>query len=297
MSSATASSHGFRAVRGRGYRPEQVDAYADALSAERDTAWERAARLTVLARRMDEELQRLREAVAGLAPQTYDTLGERARRLFELGEQEATAVREGALADARQQVDAARSSAAVVRESARAYADAVRADGDERARQRLLAAHAEADEIRGVTGREAEEERGEAVAALREMRQRTFGMLAEQDKERAERWAAVEREEAAREAESDAQGEEALARAEEALSDAERAFADAEDSARDMEDVAHAHAAELVARAREHAETVAEETNRLLAEHADQRNAAHSHIDRIHTSLTAWAEQTAPKRG
>ncbi|MEU0892866.1 cellulose-binding protein [Streptomyces massasporeus] len=289
MSSATASPHGFTAVRGRGYRPEQVEAYAEALSADRDAAWERAARLTVLARRMDEELERLREAVARLAPQTYETLGERAQRLFELGEQEAAAVREGALREARQRVDAARSSAAGVRESAKADADAVRADGDERARQRLLAAHAEADEIRGVAGRETEEERGEAEAALREMRRRTSGMLAEQAKEHAERWAEAEHAEAAREAALDPHDEEAMSRAEQALSDAEQAFADAEDSARDLEDEAHAHAAELVARAREHAETVAEETDRLLGEHAEQRDDARSHIDRVHASLTAWA--------
>ncbi|MCZ9337953.1 cellulose-binding protein, partial [Streptomyces sp. TRM76130] len=53
MSSASASApvHGFVAVRGRGYRPEQVDVRAAVLSRERDAAWERAARLTVLARR------------------------------------------------------------------------------------------------------------------------------------------------------------------------------------------------------------------------------------------------------
>lgn len=32
MSNASVSPHGFEAVRGRGYRPDQVDAYAAALS-------------------------------------------------------------------------------------------------------------------------------------------------------------------------------------------------------------------------------------------------------------------------
>ncbi|MDV9178590.1 cellulose-binding protein, partial [Streptomyces sp. W16] len=80
MSSASVSPRGFVAVRGRGYRPGQVDAYAEALSRHRDAAWERAARLTVLARDMEAEADRLRETVAGLAPQTYETLGERAQR-------------------------------------------------------------------------------------------------------------------------------------------------------------------------------------------------------------------------
>ncbi|MCZ4516538.1 cellulose-binding protein, partial [Streptomyces sp. ActVer] len=95
MSNASVSPHGFEAVRGRGYRPDQVEAYAAALSRGRDAAWERAARLTVLAREMEAEADRLHEVVAGLAPQTYETLGDRARRLFELGEEEAAAVSEG----------------------------------------------------------------------------------------------------------------------------------------------------------------------------------------------------------
>jgi hypothetical protein len=37
MSSASVSPQGFVVVRGRGYRPEQVDAYAGALSPDRDT--------------------------------------------------------------------------------------------------------------------------------------------------------------------------------------------------------------------------------------------------------------------
>ena len=43
------------------------------------------ARLTVLAREMGADLALLRETVAGLAPQTYEALGGRARELFELG--------------------------------------------------------------------------------------------------------------------------------------------------------------------------------------------------------------------
>ncbi|MFE0477596.1 cellulose-binding protein [Streptomyces sp. NPDC058947] len=293
MSSASVSSYGFPVVRGRGYRPEQVDAYAADLSADRDAAWERAARLTVLARRMDEELARLRETVARRGPQTYETLGERARRLYELGEQEAAAVRERARREARQQAEEARASAACVRESARAHADAVRADADERARQRLLAAHAEADEILGEAGREAQEQCGEALAALREMRQRTSGMLAEKEKERAERWEAAGGEETGRAAAVDARHAAELARAEGLLSEAEQAFADAEREALALTEEAEARAAGLLDGARARAEAVERETARLLREHADQRDGVRAHIDHVHSSLTAWAGQTA----
>ncbi|MEV4049412.1 cellulose-binding protein, partial [Streptomyces sp. NPDC049744] len=156
MSGASASPHGFVTVRGRerGYRPEQVEAYAAALSEERDAAWERAARLTVLAREMEEDLGDLEEVVAHLAPQDYEVLGERARDLFRLGEEEAEAVRERARRAAEGLVVEARAYAAGVREAARAQADAVRAEADERAGQRLLAARAEADEARIEARRE-----------------------------------------------------------------------------------------------------------------------------------------------
>src|SRR4051794_15192364 len=79
---ASASPYGFviaRGLGGRGYRPEQVEERAAELSLARDDAWERAARLTVLAKDMEAEAERLREVVAHLAPQTYETLGKRAQ--------------------------------------------------------------------------------------------------------------------------------------------------------------------------------------------------------------------------
>ena len=105
MSGTPVSSHGFAVVRGRGYRPGQVDAYAAALSQDRDASWERAARLTVLAKEMEAELEELRERVVRLAPQTYETLGERARRIFQLGQEEAAALRDGARQEARRRVE------------------------------------------------------------------------------------------------------------------------------------------------------------------------------------------------
>ncbi|KIF03181.1 cellulose-binding protein, partial [Streptomyces sp. RSD-27] len=92
---------GFSTVRGgRGYRPEHVDRYVARLAGSRDEAWERVARLTVLARQMEQEAERLRAAVAALAPQTYDELSERARRILSLAEEESEILRADARADA-----------------------------------------------------------------------------------------------------------------------------------------------------------------------------------------------------
>ncbi|MEU6280862.1 cellulose-binding protein [Streptomyces sp. NPDC047028] len=295
MSSASVPPHGFVTIRGRGYRPAQVDAYLEALSRDRDAAWERAARLTVLAREMEAEAVALREAVAQLAPQTYESLGESARRLYQLVLDEAADVRVRARRAAEKQVAQAEASAQAVRREAQEAADALRAEAEDRARQRLLAAQAEADDLRVGARREVKERRGEALAALREVRQRTTGMLAEQAREHAERLAEVE-------AGLDAQGavagadtgegvaaqvspDERVARAEAALAEVEREFTDAEEEARRCLEEAEVRAAEIVAEARVREERVARQTERVLRGHKETRNDLQAHMDHVRNSL------------
>ncbi|MFE2882839.1 cellulose-binding protein [Streptomyces sp. NPDC059272] len=286
MSSATVSPRGFVAVRGRGYRPDQVDAYAAAISQYRDVAWERAARLTVLAKDMEAEAERMREAVSRLAPQTYEALGERAHRLFRLGEEEAAALRESARRAAREEVAQAEAHAAGVLQAAHDEADALRTEAEERARHRLLAARAEADDIRIGARREVKEGRTEALSALREVRQRTAAMLGEQAKEQDERWALAEREAAERVAAFDAEYAERVACAEAALSEAEQAFAEAELSDRRWQEDAAERAAEVVAEARVREERVARDTERVLREHGETWDDVRAHMDHVRNSLT-----------
>ncbi|MEU6576229.1 cellulose-binding protein [Streptomyces sp. NPDC046805] len=293
MSSTSMPPHGFVTVRGRGYRPEQVDAFAAALSRERDDAWERAARLTVLAKDMAVEAERLRERVARLAPQSYETLGERARRIFQLGVEEAAVVRDGAEREAHERVTRAEAHALAVRRAAQERADVVRAEGEERARQRLLAARAEADDERIGARREVKELRSEALAALREVRQRTSGMLADQAKEQAERWAAAEREEVERVAALDAHHVERAARAEAALSEARRVFGAAEESARRCLEQAQARAAQMLAEARVHEDRIARETEQVLREHEETRGDVQAHMDYVRSSLTSLMGRAA----
>ncbi|MEU6993257.1 cellulose-binding protein [Streptomyces sp. NPDC046465] len=296
-SGAPPSPHGFFTGRGRGYRPAQVEAYAAGLSEERDGAWERAARLTVLAKDMEAEAERLRDVVSRLAPQTYETLSERARQILALAEAESATVREAAQADVQRLTEETEAGVRAVREAARAYADEVGADAEERARQRLLADRATADEARVSARRDVKAWRGEALAALREMRQRCEDMLADQEKEQGERWEAAEREAAEREAESDARDAERVAAAEARLSEAKRAFAEAEESARHRQEDAEARGAELVAEAGVHEERVARETERVLREHGEQWDEVRAHMDHVRSSLAtltgrAPAEET-----
>jgi hypothetical protein len=293
MSSASVSPRGFVAVRGRGYRPDQVDAYAAAISQYRDAAWERAARLTVLAKDMEAEAERMRVAVSRLAPQTYEALGERAQRLFQLGVEEAAALRESARRAAEAEVAQAEACASGVLQGAREQADALRAEADERARQRLLAARAEADDIRIGARREVKEGRTEALSALREVRQRTAGMLGEQAKEHEERWALAEREASLRAAALDAEYAERVALAEAALGEAQQAFAEAELSDRRLQEQADSRAAEVVAEARGRAERVARDTERVLREHGETWDDVQAHMDHVRNSLTALTGRAA----
>ncbi|MBN0046036.1 cellulose-binding protein [Streptomyces actuosus] len=293
MSSTPVSPHGFVAVRGRGYRPGQVDAYVDALCRDRDATWERAARLTVLARDMEAQAEGLRETVASLVPQTYEALGERARRVFELAEEEAAAVREQARRDAREQVVQAETRALGVRRAAREEADALRAAAEEHARGRLQAARAEADGIRVAARREVKAGRSESLAALRETRQRTGGMLADLAREHAARSTEAERADAERTAELESRHARRVTCAEEALSEAESALAEAKESARRRQEEARARAAELLAQARLGEDRIARDTERLLREHGELWDDVQAHMDRLRSSLSALTARTA----
>ncbi|MFJ4472715.1 DivIVA domain-containing protein [Streptomyces sp. NPDC089424] len=294
MSSASVSSHGFAPVRGRGYRPEEVDAYIEALSEDRDAAWERAARLTVLAREMEEELEDLRETLAELPPQTYESLGEGARLLFQAAQDEAAAVRERARRETREQVAEAEAYADRVRRTAREEADALVAEVEERARQRVLAASTEADEIRIEARREVKEGRAEALSALRELRHRTAAMLAEQEKAQAERWSAVENQAVEGDAVVDAGLAERVARAEAELAEAERDFADAEQAPGREQEKAQALAAEVLAQARAREDQIARETERVLREHGERWDDVQAHMDYVRNSLAALTGGRAP---
>ncbi|MFF7330807.1 cellulose-binding protein [Streptomyces sp. NPDC090306] len=286
-SSASPPPHGFAAVRGRGYRPEQVDAHAVSLSRQRDTAWERAARLTVLTKNMEDQAQHLRHRAARLAPQTYETLGERAQQVFRLAQEEARALTDGAREAAQRLVEGVRERAAAAREAARAHADALRAEAEESARQRLVAAREEADAIRVSARREVKAERTEALEALREMRRRTAAVPDELMAEQARRWEEAEREEKARAAAFSAWQSESAARAEAALAQAKRDLAAAANSVRRLDEMADAKAVELIAEARAREDLVARETERVLREHGATWDDVRAQMDTVRDSLSA----------
>lgn len=297
--SESVSPHGFATVRGRvrGYRPEQVDRHVGALSASRDEAWERAARLTVLVREMEGEARRLTEQAAALPPQTYEALGPRAQELLATAEAEAAEVRAGAEAAVHEVRQEAEEGVRGVMDAARAYATRVRSEAEAWAEQCTVAAQGVADETRVVVRREAKECRAEAVAALREARQRSAAVLADQEKQQAEQWDAAGRELVEREAALEARLAERVERAEAGLAQAQQRYAEVEQGVHFAQEAAAAQAAEVVVQAREWEERVVHETERTLREDAARREEVCRHLDRVRGSLASLSARLGERDG
>jgi hypothetical protein len=285
---ASVSRQGFTiGGRGRGYRPAQVDRYVAELSEARDAAWERAARLTVLANELAAEAERLREVIAQLAPQTYESLGDRAQLILMAAEEEIGCLRAAAEVAAQEQWEAAQAEARTVRDAARDEAERVREAAEAASRSVVESAQVEVDELRAASRQDAKEWRTEALAALKEMRQRTAAVLAEQEREHAERWETAGHELAERDTAMTAR----VAQLEEytlaKLADAKRQYAMAEQAARLRQEDAQAQAAEIIAQARAREERLARETERTLREHVERREELKAHLEHVRGSLAA----------
>ncbi|MEU9089872.1 cellulose-binding protein [Streptomyces sp. NPDC048428] len=294
MSSAPVSAHGFVGVRGRGYRPEQVDRTVATLSAERDGALEQVAALTALAERLVAESARLDEAVAALAPQDYASLGERAQQILALAEGEAETVGATAQEESQALRDEVDAAARALRESARADAEAMRSAATGHAEKVLAAAEGAAGEALAATRLEAAQVREEAEAAMEVTRSRTASVLAHQEQEHADRWKTAGQELADAEAAQSADHVESTERAEAGLAGARRALAEAEEAARHGQEDAEAQGAELIAEARVREERVVRETERILREHEEGREDVQAHMAHVRNSLAALTGRVAP---
>lgn len=285
---ASASPHGFSVVR-RGYRAEQVDRLFSRLSAGRDEAWERVARLTVLAKEMEEQAAALQEQAAQVPPPTYEELGPRAQEILALAEAEAADLRDRAEAAAHEVRQECEEAARALREAARADATAVRAAADEEAREHEAAARAAAGELLTLARQETKAQRQEAAAALKEARKQTAAALAASEKEQAERAEAAERDSAAQELALDAD----LARREEAaerrLAEAQALFTEVREAVDAQQKAAEARGAELIAQAGTQVERIERATRRWLREHGQRQEEVRTQLEQVRSVLGALA--------
>ncbi|MFJ6633851.1 hypothetical protein ACIQMR_21055 [Streptomyces sp. NPDC091376] len=286
------SAHGrFLSVRGRGYRLDQVDRYVAGLARDRDEAWERAARLTLLVKKLAAEAEGLRQFAEALGRQTYAPLGPRAQEVLTLAENEAAAVRGMAREEAQALCEAAEAGARRTRELAGEQAAEVREEADARARRALRSARAAAEELVEAGRVEAAAERGEALAVMEASGRRAAGMLKELDRERVARRYETERELAARQAASAERYAELTADAQARLAEAVCAFAEAEETARHGQEDAEVLTARLIEDARVQAARIARETDRVLRDHVRRAEEIHAHLDHIRTGLAALTDR------
>ncbi|SHL98188.1 coiled-coil domain-containing protein [Actinacidiphila paucisporea] len=295
-SNTTASSTGFEQARGRshGYRPDQVDRFLEELSEDRDAAWERAARLTVLANEMEAECAALREQVGALPPDGFESLGPGAQELMRLVEEEAAAVRERAEVEAQYARDAAETARRTLQDEARAAASARLAAAEDQAERTLDEACSRAAEILGHARGEADTVRGEAGQTLDAMRQDVERSEAEADKERQERLDALEHELGEHDAGVDSRLADLLADAERRLDAAHKERAAAEEALRTQQDEAEERAASMLAQARSHEEQVRRESERLLREHEEHRDEIRSHLAHVRATLASLTGRGGP---
>jgi hypothetical protein len=287
MSVEPLSAHGFMPAKGRGYDPEQVDRRLVELSQDRDAALERAAELTGLVRRTEGDAEQLRERVASLAPQTYKGLSPRAQQILALAAEESGAMRSEARDASSALRDAGEALGRQTRDAAREGADARRDEAEAYAQEVLLAARTTAEAERVAAREDANDRRGEALAALTEVRGRTTALIDDLEKTHSERLTAAERDITGRESASEVAYAERTAYATVQLEEAKRAFAETGEQARHSLEDAQARAAELVSLAEVGAERVTRDAERVVREQTEAREEMNAHMTHVRNSLAA----------
>lgn len=291
---STSSPHGFVAVR-RGYHPAQVDARVLDLQEERDAADQRAAKLTLLARQLTEEAERLGRAVAALQPDTYATLGDRAGELLATVEEEAADIREAAERDAQRTTATAHTDAATTRDTAHDAAGRLREAAETAARQTLHASRADAERILEAAHADAGKIRDEAAETLRDTTERCAALLESRQQEHAGAHDALTRELHARETTLETRLTDLDTRAQKALDTARRAHTEAEEAARHRQEDAEAQAAGILAQARAEATRIDRATDRVLREHAEAADELNAHMAHVRSTLAALTGKTEPE--
>ncbi|EST32549.1 hypothetical protein N566_20025 [Streptomycetaceae bacterium MP113-05] len=281
---SASSPHGFVVVR-RGYRPDQVDGRVSDLTEERDGADERAARLTLLAKELTEEAERLHHLVTTLPPQTYETLGARAREILATVEAEAAEIRSDAEAEAQRSTEHAEDIATAAEQAARDHAARTRSTAETAAGRILDTAHTTADEIRTAARATTDEVRSEASDALEEMTRRCHSLLADQRKEHTAESDALHGELGEAETETEARLAALDDHSRSVLADAERAHAHTEEDARHRQEDADARAADILAAAHADRDRLERETARVLRDHEEQADELRAHMTHVRSSL------------
>ncbi|MEO3764262.1 hypothetical protein [Streptomyces sp. B8F3] len=175
------------ATRSRGYSPQQVDRVVGDLLAEREAAVRHARDLEAQVEASGRHLAQLLEQAAALGPQTYESLGETARKLFVDAEAEADRVLARAAEECRELKEAARAAATERGKESERQAEAIRADAEQRARQRIKQAHETAGQLVADAQRQADGVREDARQSAQQVTLEAAANIGAQQAAQAER--------------------------------------------------------------------------------------------------------------
>lgn len=290
--SAAVGPHGFEVVRGRGYRPDQVDRRVAGLGADRDSCRQREHRLKEQVRELTEELERIQAYIAQMPPQTYESLGGKARLILTSSEEAAAHLLATTEGEAEREREAAAEYGRGLDEAAQAFSQETRAAAEDAGRRTVEAARARGRALYDEAEKDAADVRGEAEAALQEMRRRTAAMLQDLEDDHAERWDADGRELAGQSAEMDQYVADLEERGETVLAEVKRFYVEMEEAARHAQEDAEARAAALISQAELEARRIEHATARTVREHDERREELRSHMAHVRQSLAALTGQT-----
>jgi hypothetical protein len=288
-----ASPHAFTVVRGRGYRPEQVDRAMGELIGQLEQDRGHIAELTALEEELAAEAERLGSVAESLPPQTYESLGQRPRRLLTLAEAEAAGVRAAAGDEAGRTAAEAESYARAVREAAEEEAELLRTEAAAAAARRVEAARSEAEAVEAAAREAAREARTAAEEAVRAAEAQCAEALAGQERAQVAESEEAERELAGRKRAVEAYVGELADRGDQLLEAARRERAEADEDARRWQEEAQARGGKLLAGARARAEAVERETERVLWEHAECAAEMRRHMARVRSTLASLTGRTS----
>ncbi|MFJ1703354.1 hypothetical protein [Kitasatospora sp. NPDC088346] len=285
MSDAVSPS-GFTVAR-RGYAPEQVDRTLDALSVDRDRAWERLSVLGAGLREMENRLAEVVQAAAEAPEPDYGRLSDQAAALMAIADAESLAVRTAAERAAEDARDTAYEAGQDADRAAKEYAGTVRRDADEAARRTEERTRAEGERLRAEADHEARTIRdggtGDAARTrveAAEAGERAEGKLAELRRRADEMFAAAE-------AKADGEDAKISATAERRLREAEQHRETVLADIRRIEGEAQGKADEMIMKARHEAERIRTASEREQRDFTARLDVVQTHLDHIKETLAA----------
>ncbi|MBF9067792.1 DivIVA domain-containing protein [Streptacidiphilus fuscans] len=273
----------------RGYDVDQVDQALARLTAARDEAWQGLASLGDRMRGLERQLMDMREAqgVAEATVPDFEVLSPRAAGLLVTAEEEAEAVRSGAVQEAARIDAEARTASRRERTAAGQYADQLRAASDEGHRRELDRARSRAEAERAEADRDARALHDDAVAYADDIRSR-----AENHTEDAQTWLtgqqrAAAQEFAAHDVKVVAWEAEITAVGDRKLNESERHHKAMEAKSAGIDADAATQAERLLEAARREASRIAEASDREYRTFEERRDQIQGQLDHIRQTLIA----------